>query len=172
MRVLSGEAVAAIRGEMAKYPNPRSALMPALYIAQRAAGGWLSPEAMADVAAVMGLTAADVQGVASFYAMYYKEPVGRYVIDVCHNVSCSLLGGKELLRHLLARLGVEEGQVTPDGLFTVKGAECLAACGGAPCLQVNVEYHENVTLAQADMLLDRLRAEAGVTGDGDGGHAA
>jgi len=158
--MLSDQAREEIRAAMARYPNPRSALMPALYVAQREAGGWLSPEAIADVAEAMGLTTADVQGVASFYSMYYKAPVGRYVIDVCHNISCALLGSRDLLHHLLDRLGVEEGEMTPDGLFTVKGVECLAACGWAPCLQVNGYFREQVTKEQADTLLEELRREA------------
>jgi NADH-quinone oxidoreductase subunit E len=148
---------------MARYPNARSALMPALYIAQMEAGGWLSPDAVADVADTMGLTTADVQGVASFYSMYYKAPVGKYVIDVCHNITCSLLGARDLLQHTLERLDVHEGETTPDGLFTVKGAECLAACGGAPACQVNGIYHESMTVAKMDALLDELRNE---TADG------
>src|SRR5437867_9300963 len=107
--MLTEQARAEIRAAMARYPNPRSALMPALYIAQVAAGGWLAPEAVADVAETMGLTTADVQGVASFYSMYYKAPVGKYVIDVCHNITCSLLGAGNLLHHTLERLGVAEG---------------------------------------------------------------
>ena len=159
--MLSDKAREEIRHQMARYPNARSALMPALYIAQSEAGGWLSHEAVADVAETMGLTTADVQGVASFYSMYYKAPVGKYVIDVCHNITCSLLGAGTLLHHTLERLGVAEGETSPDGLFTVKGAECLAACGGAPARQVNGIYHENMTLEKMDALLDRLRSEAG-----------
>ncbi len=159
--MLSLDAKEAIRAQMARYPSARSALMPALYIAQNEAGGWLPPEAVRDVAEVMGMTAADVQAVASFYSMYYKQPVGRYVIDVCRNVSCALMGGRELLQHLLDRLGVAEGERTRDGLFTVKGMECLAACGGAPCLQVNGLYHENMSPEKAERLLEELRAAVG-----------
>ena len=93
--------------------------------------------------------------------MYNKAPVGKYVIEVCHNISCSLLGAGSLLHHALERLDVAEGETTPDGLFTVKGAECLAACGGAPACQVNGIYYENMTIQQMDALLERLRAEAG-----------
>lgn len=158
--MLSDQAFQEIREQMSRYPEPRSALMPALYIAQREAGGWLSPAAIADVARVMDLTPADVQAVASFYSMYYKQPVGRYCIDVCHNITCSLLGGRELLRHILRRLGVDEGETTSDGLFTVKGVECLAACHEAPCLQVNGHYRDRVTFEGADRLLEVLRQEA------------
>ena len=159
--MLSEEAVGKIREEVARYPDPRSALMHALWIAQHEHEGWLPREAIAEVAELMGLTEADVQSVASFYSMYYKRPVGRYLIDVCHNVSCALLGGRHLLRHILDALGVAEGEMTPDGLFTVKGAECLAGCGGAPCVQVNAIFYENVTPEKADALIEQLRNEGG-----------
>jgi NADH-quinone oxidoreductase subunit E len=93
--------------------------------------------------------------------MYHKEPVGKFVIEVCTNISCSLLGGRNLFRHILERLGVGPGEMTPDGLFTVKHVECMAACGGAPAIQVNSMYHENMTPEKVDILLDELRAGAG-----------
>ena len=139
----------------------RSALMPALYIAQDENGGWLSREAMQDVAEVMGLTPADVESVASFYSMYNKRPVGKYMIEVCTNISCSLIGAQELTRHIEQRLGVPIGENTPDGLFTVKRVECMAACGGAPAIQVNGLYHENMTAERFDALVEELRTVEG-----------
>jgi len=159
--MLSEEAKERIRAEQARYPEPRSALMHALWIAQHENEGWLPREAIADVAGLMGLTETDVQSVASFYSMYYKRPVGKYLIDVCHNVSCALLGGRHLLQHVLNRLEVGEGEMTADGLFTVKGAECLAGCGGAPCIQVNAVFYENVTPEKADALIEHLRTAGG-----------
>jgi NADH-quinone oxidoreductase subunit E len=157
--MLSESAIAEIERLKGTYPTSRSALLPALHIAQREVG-WLHPDAIADVARLIDLTAADVQAVASFYSMYYKEPVGRYVIDVCHNISCALLGGRSLLRHVCERLGVAEGEVTADGLFTVRPVECLAACDRAPCVQVNGMLHGPLTPDAADALLERLRTEA------------
>src|SRR5207249_7337704 len=93
----------------------------------------------------------------SFYSMYNKRPVGKYMIEVCTNISCSLIGAQELTRHIEQRLGVPIGENTPDGLFTVKRVECMAACGGAPAIQVNGLYHENMTPERFDTLVEELR---------------
>ena len=158
--MLSQKAIQEIEALKARYPHPRSALMPALYIAQEENGGWLSREAMQDVAAVMDLTPADVESVASFYSMYNKRPVGKYMVEVCTNISCSLLGAERLAHHIEERLGVPIGEITPDGLFTVKHVECMASCGGAPAIQVNGLYHENMTPEKFDHLVEELRAAA------------
>jgi NADH-quinone oxidoreductase subunit E len=158
--MLSQQARDEIAALKSRYPDFRSALMPALYIAQEENGGWLSKEAMQDVAEVMGLTPADVESVASFYSMYNKRPVGKYLIEVCTNISCSLLGSRKLAQHIEDRLGVPIGENTPDGLFTVKRVECMAACGGAPSIQVNGLYHENMTPERFDELIEQLRAAA------------
>jgi NADH-quinone oxidoreductase E subunit len=159
--MLSQKAIEEIETLKARYPSSRSALMPALYVAQDENGGYLSKEALRDVADVMGLTPADVESVASFYSMYNKRPVGKYMIEVCTNISCSLLGSQELAQHIEERLGVPIGENTPDGLFTVKRVECMAACGGAPAIQVNGLYHENMTPERFDELIEQLRAAAG-----------
>ena len=155
--MLSQKAIQEIEAYKARYPDPRSALMPALYVAQEENGGYLSKDALRDVAEVMDLTPADVESVASFYSMYNKKPVGKYMIEVCTNISCSLLGAQELARHIEQRLGVLIGENTPDGLFTVKRVECMAACGGAPAIQVNGLYHENMTPERFDTLVEALR---------------
>jgi len=159
--MLSQKAIQEIEAYKARYPDPRSALMPALYVAQEENGGYLSKDALRDVAEVMDLTPADVESVASFYSMYNKRPVGKYVIEVCTNIACSLLGGQELTRHIEKRLGVPIGENTPDGLFTVKRVECMAACGGAPAIQVNGLYHENMTAERFDALVEELRTVEG-----------
>ena len=161
--MLSQSAIEEIQGLKAQYPHPRSALMPALHIAQEENGGWLSREAMEDVARVMDMTPADVESVASFYSMYNKRPVGKYMIEVCTNISCSLLGGRQLAHHIEERLGVPIGENTPDGLFTVKTVECMASCGGAPAIQVNGLYHENMTPEKFDTLVEELKAQHGGT---------
>src|SRR6266849_6008046 len=158
--MLSQKAIQDIEALKARYPNFRSALMPALWVAQEESGGYLSKAVLAEVAGVMGLTPADVESVASFYSMYNKRPVGKYMIEVCTNISCSLLGGQEMARHIEERLGVPIGENTPDGLFTVKRVECMAACGGAPAIQVNGLYHENMTPERFDQLIEELRAAA------------
>ena len=159
--MLSQKAIQEIEAYKARYPDPRTALMPALYVAQEENGGYLSKDALRDVAEVMDLTPADVESVASFYSMYNKRPVGKYVIEVCTNIACSLLGGQELTRHIEKRLGVPIGENTPDGLFTVKRVECMAACGGAPAIQVNGLYHENMTPERFDALVEELRRVEG-----------
>src|SRR5919199_4311287 len=108
--MLSQKAIQEIEAYKARYPHPRSALMPALYIAQEENGGWLSKEALRDVAELMGLTPADVESVASFYSMYNKRPVGKYMIEVCTNIACCLLGAERLVRHIEQRLGVPVGE--------------------------------------------------------------
>jgi len=158
--MLSEKAIALIEEYKARYPHPRSALMPALYVAQEECGGWIPKEALRDVAEVMGLTPADVESTCSFYSMYNKEPVGKYMIEVCTNISCSLLGAEKLMHHVLSRLGVGLGEMTPDGLFTVKHVECMAACGGAPAIQVNGLYHENMSPEKFDRLVEELKAAA------------
>jgi NADH:ubiquinone oxidoreductase subunit E len=113
---------------------------------------------MIDVARAMDLTPADVMSVASFYSMYNKTPVGKYLIEVCTNISCSLLGGERIAHHLEERLGVHPGEISEDGLFTIKHVECMAACGGAPAIQVNGLYFENMTPESLDRLIEDLRA--------------
>jgi NADH-quinone oxidoreductase E subunit len=140
---------------VAHYPERRSALIPLLHELQ-AEAGYLSPEAIEWAAAYLGLSAADVMSVASFYDMLNLEPVGRHLIHVCQNLTCALLGAEALIRHLEARLGIRMGETTPDGRITLKRMECLAACGAGPALQVDGLYHERMTPEKLDALLDRL----------------
>jgi NADH-quinone oxidoreductase subunit E len=157
MARLSTDRVHLARKIIARYPQPRSALIPLLHLAQEQ-DGWLTPEAMEHVGELVGITPAEVLGTASFYEMFKREPVGTYVVGVCTNISCMLLGAYDLLGHLQDRLGVPAGGTTADGTFTLEEMECLAACTGAPCLQVNYRYFENVTPDGADTILDDLRA--------------
>jgi NADH-quinone oxidoreductase subunit E len=142
---------------IARYPRPRSALIPLLHLAQEQ-DGYLTEEAMEHIAELVDVTPAEVLGTASFYEMFKREPVGDYVITVCTNISCMLVGGEELLHHLEHRLGVKAGSTTPDGKFTLEDVECIAACSEAPCMQVNYRYFQRVQLDDVDDLLDDLRA--------------
>lgn len=142
---------------IARYPVKRSALIPLLHLAQEQEGH-VTEEAMAHIAELIDATPAEVLGTASFYEMFKLEPVGDYVVNVCTNISCLLLGGEELLHHLEGRLGIRPGSTTPDGKFTLEDVECIAACTEAPCLQVNYRYFHKVTHDQVDELLDDLRA--------------
>jgi len=143
--------------ELAKrYPEKRSALIPILHEAQDTVG-YLNPETIAWVADYLGLSAADVMSVASFYDMFNLERVGKHMIAVCQNLSCSLLGAERLIQHLENRLGIRMGETTPDGLITLKRMECLASCGTAPTIQIDGIYYERMTPQRLDELLDRLR---------------
>ena len=140
-----------------RYPVRRSALIPLLHLAQEQ-NGHLTEEAMEHIADLVGVTAAQVLGTASFYEMFKREPVGDYVVNVCTNISCLLRGGEELLEHLERRLGVKAGSTTTDGKFTLEDVECIAACTEAPCIQVNYRYFHRVTPEAVDELIYDLRA--------------
>lgn len=139
MARLSPENRQRAEGIVALYPERRSALIPLCHLAQ-AQDGWLTPEAMEEVAELTGVTPAEVRGTASFYDMLHTEPVGRYVLAVCTNIACLLAGADELLEQAADHLGVAVGQTTEDGLFTLEEAECLAGCDAAPCVQVNHRF--------------------------------
>ena len=144
---------------VALYPQPRSAMLPLLHLAQEQ-DGYLSDEGIADVAELTGTTPADVRGTASFYDMFHLEPVGKYVVSVCTNVACLIAGGLEMLAHAGAALGCSVGGTSDDGLFTLEEAECLADCDIAPCVQVNHRYVRATTPADFDHLVDELRRGA------------
>lgn len=144
---------------VARYPagQQKSALLPALHLAQMEFDGWLSVPVMDHVADVLGITPIEVYEVASFYSMFNLEPVGKCVLEVCHTGPCWLAGADELLRHFESRLGIRAGETTGDGMFTLKTVECLAACGTAPIVQIGETYHENVTPEGADQILAQCR---------------
>ena len=160
MARLSPENEVLARQIIDRYPRSRSALIPLLHVAQEQ-DGWVTDDAMAHIGELLGLTPAEVLGTCSFYEMFKREPVGTYLVNVCTNISCQLLGGEELLEHVEERLGVKAGATTPDGLFTVEDVECIAACTEAPCLQVNYRYFHRITHAEFDVLVDALRAGGG-----------
>jgi NADH-quinone oxidoreductase E subunit len=141
------------------YPEPRSALIPMCHLAQEQ-DGWLRPEAMSEIADLCGVTAAEVRGTATFYDMLHTEPVGTYVVSVCTNIACLLGGAAEFLEHAEAALGVRAGGTTPDGVFTLEEAECLADCDRTPCVQVNHRYVGGQTAESFDQLVVDLRRGA------------
>jgi NADH-quinone oxidoreductase subunit E len=145
-----------------RYPVRRSAMIPLLHLAQEQEG-WVSEAAMEEIAELLDVTPAEVLGTCSFYEMFKRHPVGRYLVNICTNISCQLLGAEELLAHAEQRLGVKPGSTTPDGLFTLEDVECIAACTEAPCLQVNYRYRYRVGPADFDRLIDDLAA--GQAGD-------
>jgi NADH-quinone oxidoreductase E subunit len=156
---LNADTMIRARELIALYPEPRSAMIPLCHLAQEQ-DGWLTPEAMADIADLLGTTAAEVLGTASFYDMLHTEPVGTHVVSVCTNIACLLNGALELLEHAEHSLGVNSGGTTADGTITLEEAECLADCDRAPCVQVNHRFVGAQSAASFDLLVGELRSGA------------
>jgi len=154
----SERAIKELETILRHYPDRKSAMLPALWIAQREYGGYLPPEAIAEVAYRLGRSYAEVEGVATFYTMYNKQPVGKYMLEVCTNLSCMLCGAYRILEYLQQKLGIQLGETTPDGLFTLTEVECLNNCGDAPVMQVGDIYCRRLTPETIDALLEALRA--------------
>ncbi len=140
-----------------RFPRAKSATIPLLHLAQEQ-DGYVTRDAMAHIAELVGVTAAEVYGTATFYEMFKFEPIGKYCVNVCTNIACQLLGGWELLEHAEEKLGIKAGSTTSDGLFTIEDVECIAACTEAPAIQVNYRYRYKVTAENLDQLIDDLRA--------------
>jgi NADH-quinone oxidoreductase subunit E len=140
---------------LARYPNKMAACIPVLHLAQEQ-DGWLSEEAIAWAAETLELSTAHVFGVATFYSLFNLEPVGRHQVWVCRTLSCALAGSENILAHCEKRLGILAGETTSDGAVTLRTAECLASCGSGPMMQVDRDYHENLTPETVDVILERL----------------
>ncbi len=138
------------------FPERQSGLLPALYIVQEARGH-LDQQAMIDIGEFFDLNPMQVREVASFYTMFNQHPVGKHHLQVCRSVSCYVMGANPLIEHLRQRLGIEPGQTTADGRFTLSAVECLGSCGTAPAMQVNEDYHEDLTEEKLDQLLAGLQ---------------
>jgi NADH:ubiquinone oxidoreductase subunit E len=145
---------------ISNYPDKQGALLPSLNLAQEIQG-YLSPEAMDVVAAELGLSPAYVRGVATFYTMYNRRPVGTWFIQVCTNVACNLCGADNVMEAFLEHTSTEPGEVSSDGLFTVMEAECLGACGFPTAVQINERYFENVTVDDVPRIIEQLRRDRG-----------
>jgi len=141
---------------LTRYPTKMAALLPTLHLAQETFG-WISPEVVHYVGELLGLSPATVFGVVSFYNMYNQKPVGKYLIQVCTNLSCMVREAYDIYDHLNDKAGVPPGQTTADGRFTIMEVECLGSCGTAPVVQVNNDYHENMDLRRMDELLETLK---------------
>ena len=157
MARLSASNLATAQAIIARYPKPRSALVPLCHLAQEQ-DGYLSQDAMSHIAELIDCTPAEVYGTASFYEMFKLHPCGKYLVGVCTNISCMLDGAYELLEHCEKSLGVEVGGTTADGMFTLEEVECSAACTVAPAVQVNYRYVEKVTPNSFDALVADIRA--------------
>jgi len=158
----SAQTLEKIRLLIKRYPEgkQKSALLPVLHIAQEELGGYLSVDVMDYVASLLGLQPIEVYEVATFYSMFYLDKVGKYVLEVCHTGPCSICGSEEIIEYLRKKLDINIGETTPDGMFTLRGVECLGACGYAPVMQVNTEFHEFLTHEKIDALLEELRKKA------------
>lgn len=152
----SATALADLERVLERYPTRESAVMPALWIVQDELGH-VPPAAVEWLAVKLGVAPARVWEVASFYTMYRTEPQATHVLQVCHNISCHIMGAPDILAHLEARLGVRRGGRTPDALFQLEGVECLGSCGSGPCLQLGRHLYENLTPAKVDALIESLR---------------
>jgi NADH-quinone oxidoreductase subunit E len=148
---------------VSRYPagKQKSALLPILHLVQ-AEFGWVSAPAMDKVAEYLNIQDIEVYEVATFYTMYFMRPQGKYALEVCRTGPCCLVGAEKIMDHIEQKLGVKEGDITPDGLFSWRGVECLAACGFGPVLQIGPEYtfYENLTEQSVDKLIGDLRAKA------------
>lgn len=155
--VFVGDALAALERKSAEYPTKQALLLPALWMVQEARG-WISEQAIGEVAAVLGLTPAYVKGVLTFYTMYHTHPVGRHFIQVCTTSPCALCGAEDTMKALLRETGCgEPGTTSPDGRFTVIEVECLGACGFATPILIGNDFIESVTPEAVPAILERYR---------------
>ena len=153
---LTEQEVAGIHREAALYPEPGAAAIDALLLVQKNRG-WISDPVLALIARELSMTETELDGVASFYNLIFRRPVGRYVIKCCDSVSCWLHDGDGLYRHIQSRLGIQPGQTTDDGLFTLLPCVCLGDCDNAPALMINDDHHHQLTPQGIDQILDDLR---------------
>jgi NADH-quinone oxidoreductase subunit E len=149
---------AQIRGILKRYPDPGPALLPVLWLCQDR-WGWISPGIMEAVGQRLDLAPAFIEGVVSFYTMYQRRPPGKYLLQVCTTLSCQLCDTSALVDHLKQKLDIDFGETSADGVFTLVDVQCLGACGEAPVIQVNSDYHTGLTLQKLDALLDRLAGQ-------------
>ena len=156
MKMFTPEELQRVESIKSRYPQPKAALMPVLWMVQKKFG-WISDEAMEYVAGLLGLTKAHVLGVVTFYTMYFDKPMGRHHVQVCTNVSCMLRGGEEIYHDVARTLGIGHRQCTADGKYSLEEVECMGACGGAPMIAVNEDFFENVSPARVSEILHGLK---------------
>jgi NADH-quinone oxidoreductase subunit E len=157
--ILSSEQTAELNQIVARYPVKQAACIPALHLCQKANGNWISDDVIQFVANQLDLSAAHVSGVVSFYSLLNDKPTGAHQLWVCRTLSCALRGSEAILKHCENRLGIRSGETTSDGIVTLRTAECLASCGTAPVLQLDEQYHENLSVERLDELLEGLLNE-------------
>ncbi len=153
----SEQARAEIQKELKRYETKESAIIPALYVAQKENDGWINVDVIRELSKIMEIPEARINEVFKFYTMFNQEPVGRFHVQVCTNISCAVEGGRELANHICKELDVKYGEVSKDGRFTVTRVECLGSCGTAPMMQVNDRYYEKLTPESAMNLLRGMK---------------
>lgn len=154
---LSDEGVKFVKKELQRYEDKRSAIIPSLFRVQKENNGWVSPESVKYLSTLMDMPEAWIEEVLTFYTMFNKQPVGKYHVQVCCNISCSMNGGRELADHLCKTFDVHDGEISKDGRFTISRVECLGACDKAPMMQVNDDYHEGLTQVSAVEILQKMK---------------
>lgn len=154
---LSAEGLADVKKELARYETKESAIIPALYVAQKENKGFITTAVIHHLGQVMDIPVSKINEVFKFYTMFNQVPVGKHHVQVCTNISCALEGGRELASHICHELGVKLGQVTNDGRFSVSRVECLGSCGTAPMMQVNDKYYESLTPESAMNILRGMK---------------
>ena len=157
--ILTEQSIADIKKKMVRYPRRKSAILPALTVAYFQLGH-LNDDVYKEISKIIEIPTVDIAEAASFYTMFPKEPVGKYLIQVCHNISCALLGADSLISYLEEKLGIRKGETTADGLFTLISVECLGSCTTAPMMQINDKYYEDLTREKVDAILYELRSQA------------
>lgn len=162
--VFSEEKLTKVKEIIARYPEGKhkSALIPLLHMAQDENGGWLSVDAMDYVAGLLNILPIEVYEVATFYSMFNLKPVGKYLFEVCRTGPCMVNGSDEIIDYIKEKLSIQEGETTPDGLFTLKPAECLGACGYAPMMQLGNNYREHLTKEKVDRIIEECRRNAAI----------
>jgi NADH-quinone oxidoreductase E subunit len=156
--ILSETSLAAVKAKVDLYPRRKSAILPALTIAYREIGH-LNDDIYEEIANAIGVSTVEVAEAASFYTMFPKAPRGKYLLQVCHNISCALRGSDGMIAYLEEKLGIKKGETTEDGMFTLVGVECLGSCATAPMIQINDDFYENLSQEKVDQILKELRAK-------------
>ncbi|MBU8933007.1 MAG: NADH-quinone oxidoreductase subunit NuoE [candidate division Zixibacteria bacterium] len=157
--ILTEESVNKITEKLAQYPQPKSAILPALTIAYRQVGH-IDADIYTEISRIINIPMVEIAEAATFYTMFAKKPRGKYLLQVCHNISCALLGADSLVGYLQEKLGIKIGETTEDNLFTLVTVECLGSCATAPMIQINNDYYENLTREKVDQILEDLRNKA------------
>ncbi|RKX28526.1 MAG: NADH-quinone oxidoreductase subunit NuoE [Candidatus Zixiibacteriota bacterium] len=157
--ILTEESVRKIKEKLQQYPQPKSVILPALTVAYRQVG-YVDADIYREISHIINIPTVEVAEAATFYTMFAKKPRGKYLIQVCHNISCALLGADSLIGYIEEKLGIKIGETTEDNLFTLVTVECLGSCATAPMMQINQDYYEKLTKEKVDQILEDLRSKA------------